>query len=88
MDVCINNNLGAINYLVMKEETLYDKMRSEIDSNISDGITITAMACERVAIQAQIDECKSILKLSKRHMDDRAAFFLNKRIEKLEEKLS
>jgi len=77
----------------MKEETLYNKMLEnaiKLAKSIcnENDLIDCAESCKRVAIQAQIDECKSILKLSKRHMDDRAAFFLNKRIEKLEEKLS
>ena len=46
----------------MNEETLYDKMQKEISLNINDGYTITAMACERIAKQAQIDLLNEILK--------------------------
>ena len=42
----------------MKEETLFHKMYLEISLNKNDGNTVTAMACERVAIQAQIDLLK------------------------------
>jgi hypothetical protein len=71
----------------MEDQTLFHKMYLEISLNKNDGNTVTAMACERVAIQAQIDENKSILEMAKRHMDERAVFVLNERINELENQI-
>ena len=44
------------------EETLFHKMYLEISLNKNDGNTVTAMACERVAIQAQVAFVEEMLK--------------------------
>jgi hypothetical protein len=46
----------------MEEQTLFHKMYLEISANKNDGNTVTAMACERVAIQAQIDLLQEMAK--------------------------